>query len=73
MTEEVAEILGRSLPSVNQKAYGIGIKKVSTAPVWTNEEIELLKKLYPNTKTRDIATQIGHPESSVISKVKNLR
>jgi hypothetical protein len=46
--QSIANILGRSLGSVANKASSIGLKKAETPPVWSRQEEALLRKLYPN-------------------------
>ena len=35
-------------------------KKVTTGP-WSKDELKLLRKLYPNTPTAEVAKTIGRP------------
>ena len=39
---------------------------------WSPDQLELLRKLYPNTPVVDICDQVGHTTYAVIKKVKLL-
>lgn len=39
---------------------------------WSNEQIAMLRQFYPNHKTEDVATMIGHTISSVYQKARML-
>ena len=71
---EVAKKLGRTIPSVQHKAYSLDVKtKRYVEKLWTAEELELLKKLYPtSTSVQEIAEKIGRPLGAVRQKAYNL-
>jgi len=71
---EVAKKLGRTITSVQHKAYSLGVKtKRYVEKLWTAEELQLLKKLYPaSTSTQEIAEKIGRPLGAVRQKAYNL-
>lgn len=62
--QETADRLGRSLPSVNNKAQRLGIK-TKRPPRWSKDKDKLLKKLYPNISTNIIAEQFGRSAQSI--------
>ncbi len=39
---------------------------------WTDEQLETLRREYPNTLTRDLVVKLGHPEKSIHGKAKQL-
>jgi hypothetical protein len=45
---------------------------LSPRAVWTDDQVELLRLLYPNYKTEDIAFLLGHKLSSTYRKAKEL-
>ena len=65
---EIAEQTGRSLATVRQKAYNMGIK-TRECHRWSANEVKLLKKLYPTEDTQSIADKLGRPLESV--KIEN--
>ena len=71
---EVAKTLGRTIPSIQHKAYSLGVKtRRYVQKLWTAEELELLKKLYPtSTSSREVADKIGRPWGAVRQKAYNL-
>ncbi len=74
-TQSIADKLGRSSHSVVavvDKARKIGLKKVGTAPVWSKQELTLLKKLYPDNNVQDIANQLGRTITAVLTKAHRL-
>jgi hypothetical protein len=40
--------------------------------VWTDEQLETLRRLYPNYKTEDVAFMVGHPLQVVYRKANSL-
>lgn len=40
--------------------------------VWTDEQLDILRTFYPNHKTTDVATMIGHPLEQVYKKATRL-
>ncbi len=46
----------------------MGKKKKSIRGPWSKEEIKLLKKLFPNSKTREVADELGRSYKSVEMK-----
>jgi hypothetical protein len=61
---EIAEQTGRSLATVRQKAYNMGIN-TRERRLWSANEVKLLKKLYPTEDTQSIADKLGRPLESV--------
>lgn len=39
---------------------------------WTDEQLDLLRKFYPNFKTEDVAFMVGHPLQATYRKANNL-
>ncbi len=60
---EIAEKTGRSLATVRQKAYNMGIN-TRERRLWSANELKLLKKLYPTENTQSIADKLGRPLQS---------
>jgi len=46
--------------------------KKSRRHLWSEDEIELLKKLYPGGGAREIAKRTGHPLASVRQQAYNM-
>jgi hypothetical protein len=61
---EIAEQTGRSLATVRQKAYSMGIK-TRECHRWSANDVKLLKKLYPTENRQSIADKLGRPLQSV--------
>jgi len=40
--------------------------------IWTDDQVETLRQLYPNFRTEDIAFMIGHPLQSIYRKANSL-
>jgi len=68
---EIAEQTGRSLATVRQKAYSMGIK-TRDCRLWSANEIKLLKKLYPTEDTQSIADKLGRSRFSIKQKACNI-
>jgi hypothetical protein len=64
-TQEIADKIGRSLPSVRYKAFLMGIKRKRIRQEWPAGEIKLLKKLFPTTPNRQIADRLGRTMKAV--------
>jgi len=81
-TDEVAKILGRTVKAVKHKAYALGIKKQRDYFVrngkkinrkrWTDEEIKILRELYPKESAKSIAKKLGRPVNSIWIKAERL-
>jgi hypothetical protein len=71
---EIAKKLGRSVASVKQRAYSLGLKRKSyLQKLWTAEELQMLRELYPTCEsTRELAEKIGRPWGSVRQIASNL-
>jgi hypothetical protein len=84
-SKDVAVILGRPIASLEAKAEelclakdkGYQRRKGSGAsvrmPRWRPEEIEMLRKLYPDEDNLAIATQLNRTVKSVVSKAHDLK
>ncbi|MGB2808476.1 MAG: hypothetical protein WBC22_12095 [Sedimentisphaerales bacterium] len=68
---EIAEQTGRSLATVRQKAYSMGIK-TGEQRLWSANEVNLLKKLYPTEDTQSIADKLGRSWQSVSQKAASI-
>jgi len=65
-TCELAEMLGRPLTAVRQKAYEMGLKtRTYLNRCWSEEEIKSLKRLFPDNKTREVAEKLNHSAGAV--------
>ncbi len=71
---ELAKRFDRSVSSVKQQAYSLGLKRKSyLEKLWTAEELQMLRELYPNCEsTREVAEKIGRPWGSVRQIASNL-
>lgn len=47
-------------------------KRKSVKGTWSNEEARLLKKLFPNRKTREVADELGRSCKSVEMKATKM-
>ncbi len=59
----------------SMRKKGITINKKNNKNLWkrwSEEEYEILKKLYPDTSTQDIAKLLGRSEQSVFKRAKNM-
>jgi len=71
--QSIADILGRSLETVSQKALGLGLRKCKFYPPWSIQEETLLKELYyPTNTVKDVAKRIGRSVSAVRQKARLL-
>jgi hypothetical protein len=70
--ERLSSELGRSIPSINCKAYRMGIKTKKYAG-WTHGEIERLRNHFPNKTTKELADEFGRSVNSVRQKAFRLR
>jgi len=76
---EIGEQLGFTADQVQRKAYALKVPlaRDSTAlgggaTKWTTEEEELLKINYRSTSLRDLATQLGKREATIIAKARRM-
>ena len=46
--------------------------KTLVSGLWSKDEVKLLKKLYPNTITQEVADQLGRPLTSVTKKANKI-
>ena len=67
----IAKKLCRPLTAVRQKAYDMGMK-TDIYQYWTEEELEVLAKLYPNTITDELAGRFNRSAGSVKTKARQL-
>jgi len=67
----IAERLCRPLTAVRQKAYDMGMK-TDVYSYWTEDDLELLARLYPNTVTDELAKRFGRSAGSVKTKARQL-
>lgn len=71
--KQIAEILGRSLKSVETKAFELGLRKGSVMPtVWTEEKIEYLKKNYHKMTYEELSKQLGISKRAIKTKLRQL-
>ena len=68
---EIADRLGRSPLSVKCKALKLGLRK--NRYVWTLENIELLKNLYPKTTSSELSGLFGCSIDSIYNKAHTLK
>ena len=67
----IADKLCRPLTAVRQKAYDMGMK-TDIYNYWTEDELELLSELYPDTITDELAERFGRSPGSVKTKARQL-
>ena len=67
---ELAERLGRSVATVKQRAYSMGLKMNGDCPrsQWPPDKLRLLKKEYPRADSKKLARRIGRPLTAVRQK-----
>ena len=70
--EELAAQFNRTVPSINCKAYRLGIKTKQYSG-WSLTEIERLKVHFPTKTTRQLAVEFGRSVNSVRQKAFRLR
>lgn len=84
--EEIGKELGRTSKAVKKKADELGLKKsnaffarmttrslnVQGKRTWSEEDLELLRKLYPTTPTDVVAEKLHRTVKAVISKKQEL-
>lgn len=78
----IAEILGRSVGSIHQKAVKEGIAKTTSMSknnkkgekrtVWSKKDEKYLKKNYKHVPTKEIANTLGKSRSSIIGKARRM-
>jgi len=57
----------------NERNHIMGKRKKPIRGSWSKEEIGLLKKLFPSSKTREVADQLGRSYKSVAMKASKMR
>ena len=67
----IAEKLCRPLTAVRQKAYDMGMK-TDIYNYWTEDDLDILSKLYPDTITDELAKRFGRSAGSVKTKARQL-
>ena len=70
--EELAAQFNRTVPSINCKAYRLGIKTKKYTG-WSHSEIEHLKVQFPSKTTKQLAVEFGRSANSVRQKAFRLR
>jgi len=64
--EEIAEKMGRSLGSIDNKARKMGLRKMK---FWSEDEDKLLKKLYTKLSYEQLAYRLGRTKGAVQIRV----
>jgi hypothetical protein len=67
--KDTAKRIGRSVPAVYHRAFLLGL---SDGHVWSKKELNLLRKLYPNTTMLEVANKIGRTAAAVRHRVAML-
>jgi hypothetical protein len=67
----IADKLCRPLTAVRQKAYDMGMK-TDIYNYWTEDDLNLLSELYPETITDELAERFGRSAGSVKTKARQL-
>jgi hypothetical protein len=83
--EDLSRIFGRSLEAIREQASRLSLAKDKAflrrlngsegavrMPRWTDEELELLRELYPDQPNLDIARRLDRSVKSIVSKAHNL-
>lgn len=79
--KELAQLLGRTPCAIQAQATKMGLHKSLYVPgkqsgkgerLWTPKEDNLLRKLYPTTKTKDLAAQLDRTVDAVITRAGRL-
>ena len=74
--EELARHFGVSAPTVKFRAMEIGLKSAKVFPkrdsVWSEEQINLLKELYPTSALIDLSEMIGFSQPTIRKKAIEL-
>lgn len=71
--EAIGAMLGRSYNSVQARALALGIARFRRAPDWSDDEIAMLRRLYPVQRTAAIADQMGRNKGAINSMAKRLK
>ena len=69
---EIANQIGRSIPSVSKKAHKLGFRKPKAYPNWSKKELNLLKKLYPSRTAQEVADKTGRSVQAVRKRIVKL-
>lgn len=72
--DEIGEKLGISHTTVRIKAIEIGLRKkrITRFCKWTKEQVDYLKKHYPDDSTSDVAFHIGFSPDTIVRKAQML-
>jgi len=70
--EKLAHEFGRSVPSINCKAYRMGIKTKKYSG-WSKGEVVRLRNSFPNKATKELAEEFGRSVNSVRQKAFRLK
>jgi len=82
--QDLAAIFGRSVESIQEQAERLHLAKdkaflkklegrgASRMPRWSEDEIALLRELYPKHPNLDIAARLGRSVKSVVSKAHHM-
>ena len=68
---KLAERLHRPLTAVRQKAYDMGMK-TDVYKFWTPDELQMLKEIYADTDTEDLAVIFRRSAGSIKTKARQL-
>jgi len=81
-TRDVAKMLGRTSEAIKRKARKLGLlkdyaggyrpRRWRNPATWSKEDIRLLKKLYPKTPNKEIATKLKRTLGAVVTKAADL-
>jgi hypothetical protein len=72
--EELASSLGKSVTAIQLKAMKLGIRRDCEWKEWTEEQVTILRKLYPNldVSVKEIASMVGHSTRAINLKANLL-
>lgn len=71
--QEIADILGRNVNSIQKKVKSLGLSRVIKKTPWTKEEENLLKRLYGITRVEEISKRLNRTHDSITGKAKLLK
>lgn len=71
--QEIADILKRTVDSVQKKVKSLGLSRTIVKKTWSKEEIDLLKELYGVIKVEEISKRLNRTHDSIKTKARQLK
>lgn len=69
--EELAQILGKTVPAISGKAGQLGLRRKKEAR-WTQEEVDFLENYWGNYTISALAKRLGRTENAILIKAKRI-